>query len=173
MQNISKLSRFFLYIFVLSAVLWLGGYFSRLLLTYQLFLPKDLALKSYVTNENLSGILTTMNSAVSYTLILYPVMLLSFLIFLFTSRVSLKEQGWLLVMTLIILITAPFEIYLMTIDYNIATKVFYTAFNPQEILSLYVKRVKVLSSFSLIEIFSYFAIVFLAVFQPLKMKKVK
>lgn len=171
MQNISKLSRIFLYICSLSGILWLGGYVSRLLLTYQLFQPKDFLRKPYVTEANLPGILNTMNASVTFTFVMFLAFLLFFVLFLLTSKVSLKKQGWLFVSLLIVAITAPFELYLMSIDYSIITKVFYdSSFNAFEVLDLYIKRLKVLSSFSLIEIFAYSAIVFLAIFRPLTMK---
>jgi hypothetical protein len=156
-----------------SGILWLGGYLSRLLLTYQLFEPRDFILKHYVTDQNLGGIFITMNSSVTFTMILYLAFVVSFILFIVTSKISLKEEGWLFIILLIVIITMPFELYLMSFDYKIATKVFYNSFTPGEILDLYVKRMKVISSFSLIEIFSYCAIIFLVLFQPLKLKKAK
>jgi hypothetical protein len=173
MQNISKVSKVFLYLCTLSGILWLGGYLSRLLLTYQLFEPRDFILKQYVTEQNLGGILVTMNSSVTFTMVFYLLFVVSFILFIITSRISLKEEGWLFVTLLIVLITMPFELYLISFDYKIVTKVFYSSFVPGEILGLYIKRLKMLSSFSLIEIFSYCAIIFLVVFQPLKLKKQK
>lgn len=173
MQNLNKISKIFLYVCTLSGILWFGGYLSRILLTYQLFEPRDFVLKSYVTDQNLGGIFYTLNSSVTFTLILYLVFLVSFILFISTSGIKLKEEGWLFVILLIVLITAPFELYLMTLDYQIATKVFYSAFVPKDILAIYIKRMKLLSSFPLIEIFSYCAILFLIIFKPLRMKKVK
>lgn len=172
MQNLNKFSKILLYICSLSGILWLGAYLSRILLTYQLFEPRDFILKGYVNDQNLGGIFYTLNSAVTFTMIFYLLFLVSFILFIFTSGIRLKEEGWLFVALLIIIVTAPFELYLMSIDFKIATKVFYTAFDPKEVLSIYIKRMKLLSSFPLIEIFSYCAILFLAIFKPLRMKKI-
>lgn len=171
MQNLNKISKIFLYVCTLSGVLWLGGYLSRILLTYQLFEPRDFILKSYVTDQNLGGIFYTLNSSVTFTLVMFLAFIVSFILFISTSGIKLKEEGWLFVILLIVIITAPFELYLMTFDYQIATKVFYSAFVPREVLAMYIKRMKLLSSFPLIEIFSYCAIVFLLIFKPLRMKK--
>ncbi|HEX2868027.1 MAG TPA: hypothetical protein VHO03_13360 [Ignavibacteriales bacterium] len=171
MQNLNKFSKIFLYLAFLSGILWLGGYLSRILLTYQLFEPRDFVLKSYVTDQNLGGILYTLNSSVTYTLITFLVFIVSFILFILTSGIKLKEEGWLFVTLLIVIITAPFELYLMSFDYQIATKVFFSAFVPKDVLALYIKRMKLLSSFPLIEIFSYCAILFLIIFKPLRMKK--
>lgn len=143
----------------------------RLLITYQLFQPRDFLLKYYVTPENLSGIFITINPAIVFTLSLFPIFLISLIIFLFVSKIKLKQEGWLFIILLIILVTFPFELYLMFIDIKTSTKVLAGNFHPDEVLSLYIKRNKVLSSFPLIELFSYFSIIFLAVIKPLRMKK--
>ncbi len=156
-----------MFIALLSGVLWLGAYLSRLLLTYQLFEPKDYILKAFVTPENLGGIITTLGAAVSTTMILYIIFIVSFIAFLVSSRISLKKNGWLFIIVLIVFVLLPFEVYLMTIDYSIIDKIYYSAFDPQTVLNLFVKRLKVLSSFSLVEILSYFAAVYFVLFQPL------
>lgn len=171
MHNLNRVSKFFLYTAVLSGSLWLGGYLMRLLVTYQLFQPKDFLLKYYVTAENLPGIIITLNPAIVFTLSLFPVFIITFAAFLLTSKIKLRQEGWLFIIILIILVTAPFEFYLMTIDLKTSLKVLGGNFHTDEVLALYIKRNKVLSSFPLIEIFSYCSIVFLAVIKPLRMKK--
>lgn len=170
MENLNKISKFFLFVSILSFILWLGGYLLRILLVYQLFEPKDLILKGFVTPENLPGMLFLLNTAVTLTFILFPAFIISLIIFLITSKVSLKKEGWLFISLLIILITMPFEIYLMNIDYKIIFSVLDNKFNADEVLQLYKKRITSLSSFSLIEIFSYSAIVFMYIFKPLQLK---
>ncbi len=167
MHKINKLSKLFMYISLLCGVLWLGSYLTRLLLTYQLFEPKDYVLKPYVTPENLGGILRTLGAAASTTSILYSIFILALIIFLISSKINLKKNGWLFITVLIVLITLPFEIYLMTIDYSIIKSIYYSSFDSRTILNLFIKRLKILGSFSLVEIFSYFAAVYFILFQPL------
>lgn len=156
-----------MFISLLSGVLWLGSYTARLLLTYQLFEPKDYILKQYITTENLGGILITLGAAVSTTTILYPIFVIALVVFLFSSKLSFKKNGWLFITILIVFITLPFEVYLMTIDYSIINSIYYSTIDDQTVLNLFIKRLKILSSFSLVEIFSYFAAVFFILFQPL------
>lgn len=172
MQKNSKISKIILYICIIFGIMWFGGYISRLLLTYQLFEPKDFILKQYVNDQNLYGIIYTISSSVTFTFVTFIVFIIMFYTFLLVSKTNLKKNGWLFVTTLVITITAPFELFLMSsIDYKIITKVFYSVFDEKEILALFIKRFKLLSNFSLIEIFSYFIVFFLCVFQPLKMKQ--
>jgi hypothetical protein len=167
MNKLTKISKIFLFIFAAFGAIWLGSYISRLSLFYQLFQGAEFQLKGFVTDQNLSGIFQTLIAAVSIHMLFYLVMVIMFTFFLVTSKLSLKENGWLFISMILIYFTAPFEIYLMTIDYEIVTKVFSENFDQREILELVIKRFKVLSSFSIVEILCYLAVAYLFIYQPL------
>lgn len=171
MEKLSKLAKVFLFLCVLSGILWFGGYTLRLFLTFQLYEPKALVLKPYLNSGNIPATVIALNTAVIYTFVLFPIFIITFFLTLVTSKVSLKQEGWLFIILLIVIITAPFEIYLMVIDFDVLSKVFSQNFNSAEIINLYTKRLTVLSSFSLIEIFSYCGIIFLLLFRPLRRHK--
>ena len=173
MKNTNLLSKIFLYICALSGILWVGGYFARLIYTYQLFERTDFILKSFLNEQNLPGIFTVLNAGVILTSILYIIFIISFVLFVITSRLNLKENGWLFVIIVLVLITAPFEIYLMTIDHKLIDMVYSASVNANDLIALTIKRFKVFGSFSIIELVSYFAIAYLFIFQPLKMEKKK
>jgi hypothetical protein len=160
-----------LYLTVLSGSLWLGSYMLRLFLSYRLFQEKNFVLKSFVTNQNLSGILTALLPAFMTTLILYIIFIICFILYLLICRPKIKENGWLFISSVLIFVTCPFEVYLMTYDYKIAASIYSGSFDPQAILKLIIERFTSLSSFPVIEIISYFAVIFFVLFQPLKMKK--
>lgn len=173
MKNNNILYKTSLYLTVLTGLVWLGGYISRMIITFQLFEGNQFELRSIFAGDYLHAALYLINPAVTYNLITYPIFLLSLIGFIFISKLSLKENGWLFISLLLILITAPFEIYLLTIDYKIATSVFYNPdFDSTYILNLTIERFKVLSSFPIIEVFIYFAIIYLFIFQSLKKKSV-
>jgi hypothetical protein len=173
MKNTNILSKIFLYLCALSGLLWIGGYFARLILTYKLFEDTDFILKSFLNNQNLPGILIMLNSGIILTFVLYIVFIISFIVFLLTAHLSFKENGWLFIITILVLITAPFEIYLMTIDHKIIDLILSGLFSVNDILALIIKRFKIFGSFPIIELLCYFAIIYLFIFQPLKMSKNK
>jgi hypothetical protein len=115
--------------------------------------------------------LTALNEGILLEVILYILFIISFLIFLISSKISLKQNGWLFIITLIIFVTLPFEVYLKTIDYKIITYFYKTGFNANQVLNLYIERFKILGSFPIIEVLCYFAIIFFILFQPFKIKK--
>ena len=173
MKNTNILSKIFLYLCVLSGLLWVGGYFARMILTYQLFEKTDFILKSFFNSQNLQGIFFVLNAGIILTSVLYIIFIISFIIFLLTARLSLKENGWLFIIAILVLITAPFEIYLMTIDRKVIDLIFSGLYNVNDILALIIKRFKIFGSFPIIELLCYFAITYLFIFQPLKMSKKK
>ncbi len=170
MGNINKFSKIFLFICVASGTLWFGSYFARLTVTYNLFKDNQFQLDNYINAHNLPGILTIINVLVILTSVLYIIFIISFIIFLISSKISLKQNGWLFIVTCIIFITFPLELYLMSIDYKSIMLVSMSNFNVNAVLDLYIKRFKVLSSFPIIEIICYLAIIFFVLFRPFKLK---
>lgn len=171
MKSLGLLSKTFLFTSILLGSLWMGGYLLRLVVFYQLFEAEEFVLRSFLNIENLPGIFMILRSAVAMTLILFPLFILSYISFLFSSKINLKQNGWLFIITILIFITLPFEIYLITIDYDIVFKINYSSFRTDDVLNLVIKRFKVLSSFPIIELICYFSVIYLMIFQPLKIKK--
>jgi hypothetical protein len=173
MNKLNRLSKIFLFLFVSSGVIWLGGYITRLSLFYQLFQAAEFVLKEFVTDQNISGIFQTLIAAVSINLISYLFMIICFILFVITSKLSLKQNGWLFIALILILLTAPFELYLMWIDYKIVIQVFSGNFDSKDILNLVIKRFTILNSFPIVEILSYGAVIYLFLFQPLSNPRIR
>lgn len=170
MRKNFKLENIFLYLSVLSGALWMGAYILRIFLSYWLFEPEDFVLKSYLTESTVSAVVYTLLPAVTSSFVLFIIFILSFLIFLVSTKLRFKENGWLFISLLIIVITLPFEVYLMTIDYDIIQKLLSNNFDGFEIIQLVVKRFKTLGNFSIVELFSYFSIIYFIIFKPFTKK---
>lgn len=167
MQKLNKFSKIFLFLFGVGGVIWLGSYITRLTLFYRLFQEEQLVLREYITEQNLFVILQILMSAISINMIFYPLMTIAFFLFVISSKLNLRQNGWLFISLVIIVITLPFEISLMIIDYRILILITNDVFNSNEATNLIVKRFTVFSSFSIIEILSFFSILYLFMFQPL------
>lgn len=171
MNTLNKTSKIFAFIAVITCSLWVGAYLSRLFLSYQLFEAQDLSLKSYINSANLTGILTTLLPSVTTTFVLYICFIFSFVLFIIVSPIKLRDNGWLFIIAVIVLITLPLEVYLMTIDYTIIFQLNYGTYNTSDIIGLFVRRIKVLGSFPLIEIFCYLSFYYFLLFRPLTKDK--
>lgn len=147
---------------------WLGSYVARQLLVYQLFEPQNLDLKSFYNPQNLAGALETILPMLVTNLISYSIFLVLFIVFIFTSKIKIKNEGWLFIILMIVIITAPFELYLSYIDLKVVRLLYQTSFEPNVAVDMLRKRITVLSSFPSIEVFSYVAAIFIMVFKPLR-----
>jgi len=168
MKNLSTFSKTVLSFVIIFFTVWLGGYIARQIAIYQLFEPVELNLKTFYNTNNLYSAFSLLVPLIISNLITYTCFLLLFFIFLFTSKLNLQKNGWLFIITLIIIITAPFEIYLSLIDYKIIRLGIANVNESNFILELIKERLTKLNSFALIEIFSYLAIIFLTLFRPLE-----
>lgn len=163
-----KVSKIFQYLSVVCGAIWLGADLSRTMLTFYLFQGNKFELKPFINNGFLQPFFYFVNPLILITIITYLAFLVSFLLFISTSSIKLKLNGWLFIILILVITLAPFELYLIKLDYKIMMSVFYSAFDPKFILLRTIERFKVLGSFPLIHLFSFLAIIYLLIFQPLK-----
>lgn len=171
MQKISTVSKVFAVLSLISASIWIGSYLSRLFLVYQIFEGPDLILKSYVNDANVEGILISIMPALVVHFVAFIFMIVTSILFFATSKLNLRNNGWLFIILVAILITLPFEIYLMIIDLKIILMLQSTSFDSNAILFLLRDRIKVLSSYSIVAILTYLSFYYFIVFQPLTKKE--
>ena len=169
MKKRKILSSIFGSVAFVSGSIWVGAYVARLITTYQMFEPVETTLKSYISGNNLPAVIQTIFPLVSITFFSYLAMIIAFTIFVFSTDLKFKENGWLLIISMIIYLTLPFEFLLLTIDYNLIIFFMNGQFSSGEILKLIIERLNILSSFPVILLLCYFTIPFFLVFKPFKL----
>jgi hypothetical protein len=171
MKKQNFLNNIFAFLAVLSGSIWLGSYITRMLISYQLF-DIDMNIMPYINQQNLKGILVTLNPAVITTFIVYIIFIFSFTIFLFSSKIKLRENGWLFIIALIVYLTLPFETYLITIDYKIISALnFIDVIDTEYVISLIKDRFISLGSFPFIISLSYCSLIYFLLFKPFNQNK--
>ena len=170
MKKTNKLSSILGYLALTSGSIWFGAYLARLITTYQMFKETEPVLKNFINNTNLPVIVEILSPLVYITFITYLIMIVSFTLFLFTSDLKLKENGWLFIIAAIIFITLPFETFLLIIDYNQIVMFLNEQFGSEKIIELITHRLYKLSSFPIIHILSYLSIPYLLIFRPFTQK---
>jgi hypothetical protein len=170
MKKSSKLSNVIGYLALTAGSIWFGAYIARLLITYQMFEETEFVLKNYVTDTNLSAIFQTIFPLVNLTFYSYIVMIIAFTLFLILSRIKLKENGWLLIIALIVYLTFPLEVLLLIVDYKMIVLFLNEQFSSEQLLQLTIERMSNLSSFPIILVLSYLTIPFFLVFKPFTLK---
>jgi len=166
MKMSNKFSSIFGFLALASGSIWFGAYIARLLTTYQMFEPTEVVLKDYITNNNLPAIIQTTFPLVNLTFFTYLVLILSFSLYLISTHLKLKQNGWLLIISMIIYLTLPFEAVLLMIDYKLIVLFINEQFASVEVLQLIIDRITLLSSFPIILLLSYLSIPFFLVVKP-------
>ena len=174
MNKLKTVPKIFAFIAVVSSALWLGSYVVRLILSYNLFLENDFVLKEFVSQENLQAVLLSLAPTIILSSVLYFVFITGFTLFLFTSSIRLKRNGWLFIIAVIIYLTLPFEIYLIVkIDYKLIMAFSSGIDDANSFLSLMIDRFKVLGSFPIILIWCYITIPYFLLFRPFTISEKK
>jgi len=170
MKKHNKLSSVFGYLALTSGSIWFGAYIARLLTTYQMFEATELVLKSYITSANLPAIIQTTFPLVNLTFFAYLMLIISFTLFVIFTNMKFKENGWLLIVSLIIFLTLPLESILLMIDYKLIVLFLNEQFASEDVLKLIIERITMLSSFPIILLLSYLSIPYFLVFKPFTLK---
>ena len=166
MKKENKLSSVFSFIAMTSGSIWFGAYIARLLTIQQMFEPVDITLKSYLNSGNLPAVFQTIYPLVNLTFFSYLIFILSFTMFIFTTNLKFKQNGWLLIISMIIFLTLPFELIHLMIDFKLIVLHINEQFAADQILLLIKERISLLSSFPIILLLSYLSIPFFLIVKP-------
>lgn len=170
MQKLPTFSKIFSVLSLMSASIWIGSYLSRLFLIYQIFEGPDLVIKSFINDSNIDGILFAIMPAIVVHFLAFIFMIVSTTLFFVTSKINLRNNGWLFIILVAVIITLPFEIYLMSIDLKVILMLQSSSFDSALIITLLRDRIKELSSYSIVAILTYLSFYYFIVFQPLTKK---
>ncbi len=170
MKKNNILSSIFGFLALASGSIWFGAYIARLSTLYQMFESIELTLKNYVTNNNLSAIVQTISPMVYLTFFAYLVLILTFTLFIIFTKLKLKENGWLFIISMIIYLTLPFEAVLLVTDFKLIVLLINNQFASEEVLKLMKERITLLSSFPIILLLSYLSLPFFLIVKPFTIK---
>ena len=168
MENINKVSKTILFFLSLSYSLFTGGYFIRHLAVYQLFEENSLRIKDMFLVSDAIGNYFIIFVLVFSNAITYVFFLILFITFLVFSKLNLKVNGWLFISSVIILLTSPFELYLIYWDMEFVGYIINEVTDISLLSSSLIVRYENLSGFPLIHFLSLILIPFLFIFQPFK-----
>jgi len=172
MRKLSIISKIILFLLTATTIIWLGNTVSRMFFTYHIFASSNLDLKSFLTDPILKGVFSIHQPLVSISIFSYLLMIILFICFIVTSKLKLRENGWLFISILLVLITFPFELFLIIKDFSLFNILYYPNYDLNSVMPIILKRYSILGSFMVVEILTYFSIVCLFIFQPFTKKSI-
>jgi hypothetical protein len=153
---------------VFSSILWLGGVHFRMLLANDLLKSGSLEIVEYIPPEAEREVYRLISVTSTMILPCYAMAVISGLIFLAASPYRLREHGWLMMSAILFYLFVPLEIFTMTLDVRMIYHEFFTTADNRVFRELFLARVGALKGAPLVAILSYYTIIVLAVFQPMK-----
>jgi hypothetical protein len=163
--NIEKAA---LFILIVAAITWLGGATVRLVLSGCLLVPGTLEFKSDLVPLVERQVFRMINYASILTLIGYAVALSGGTVFLFSTQLKFRENGWLMMAALLFYMFIPVEIYTSYLDGKMISMELWGSPEPSVFRELFIKRVAALKGVPFIALFCYYTVIGLAVWKPLK-----
>lgn len=98
----------------------------------------------------------------------YPVVLISAIWFMKSCKINLRENPWLLMSAILFFVFVPVELYTSYIDLKFMILFNQRPANHDRLLELFGERIGFLRGVPWIAVMSYYTIIWLAVFKPMK-----
>lgn len=162
---ITKISLFFI---IISGILWIGGLHCRAIVSFDLlqigtldFKPNIHPLVERAVFRNIAHLSGVINIA-------YIILWFVGIIYLRTTHLTFKENGWLLMAAILFYLFTPVEIYAMVLDVKLMYLELTGSNDLVEFRKLFIHRLGALSGVPYIALLSYYTAIFVIVFQPLK-----
>jgi len=170
-NSAGKAEKVALFILIVAAVSWLGGVTVRLVLSGCLLVPGTLEFKQDLVPLVEREAFRMINYTSIVTLLGYLFVLLSGTVFLFSTRLKFRENGWLMMAVLLFCIFIPVEVYTSYLDGKMISMELWGSPESTFLRELFIKRVAALKGLPFIALLCYYTAIGLLVWKPLKKPK--
>jgi len=164
----TKISKISSVILIIAAIVWLGGLNIRAMVGFDMLQMGTLDFKPnihpYVERTVFS--LIALSSIVID--IAYSVVWLAGILWLKTTKLSMRKNGWLMMSAILFYMFTPVEVYTIILDLKMWYLDFLGSNDLVEFRKLFIHRLGALSGVPMIAILSYYTIIVLAIFRPLQ-----
>ena len=164
----TKSNKIALTVLIAAAIFWLGGINIRALIGNELLNYDQFDFRTSIPPDRENTLFQMISNSSLVVLIGYFCVLVSSVWFIATTRLKMKENGWLLMSAILFFIFVPAEVYTSYLDIQFMLLFHSAPPNHDELLEIFGKRLGALSGVPVIALFCYYTIIPLAVFRPLR-----
>jgi hypothetical protein len=163
----SRSNKIALSLLIIAAVFWLGAINIRALIGNELLNYDQFSFRTSIPPDRENTIFQLISNSSIVIIISYFFVLLSAIWYLKTTALKFRENGWLIMSTILFFMFAPAEIYTYYVDIKFMLLFQTNPPNHDELLRLFGQRLGALSGIPVIALLCYYTIIILAVFKPL------
>ena len=161
-----------LLVIVLGAIVWLGGLNIRALIGFDMLEVGTLDFKPNIhpyVERSILGLIAQGSMIINIS---YVFVWIAGIVFLATTTLRLKENGWLMMCAILFYLFTPVEVYTMVLD----TKMWYlNAIGSNDLVEfriLFIHRLAALAGVPMIALLSYYTAIVIAVFRPMRRSRI-
>jgi hypothetical protein len=168
---LSKSSKFWLFLLIVSAVFFLGGINIRAIIGNDLLNYDEFSFRTGIPPDEENMIFRMLSFSSLFIMSAYLIVLISAITFLKTAKLNIKQNAWLLMCCILFFTFVPVEIYTYYLDIKFFLLYLKNPPNHDGLLKLFGERIGFLKGVPWIGVLSYYTIIFIAVFRPLNKTK--
>ena len=155
---------------IAGAVFWLGGINVRTLIGNELLNYDQFDFRTGIPPDRENTLFQMLSNSSILITISYAIVLFSAVWFAATTKLRIKDNGWLLMSALLFFIFVPVEIYTYYLDMKFVILFYSNPPNHDELLRIFGKRLGALGGLPVIAVLCYYTIIPLVIFKPLRRK---
>ncbi|MDQ3022730.1 MAG: hypothetical protein M3R36_19525 [Bacteroidota bacterium] len=167
-MKLNKTARISLFILIVAGIFWLGAINVRFFIGNQLLNYDEFNFRTSIPPDEENQIFKMISDASMLIMIFYPVVLVSAIIFIKSCKINLRENPWLLMCAILFFVFVPVELYTSYIDIKFMILFDKRPANHDRLLELFGERIGFLRGVPWIAVMSYYTIIWLAIFRPMK-----
>ncbi|MBN8584344.1 MAG: hypothetical protein J0M37_04550 [Ignavibacteria bacterium] len=167
----SRSTKIALTLLVISAIFWLGGINIRTLIGNELLDYDQFDFRTSLPPDRENTLFQMISNASLVVVISYAIVLISAIWFIATTKLKMKENGWLLMSAVLFFLFVPVELYTNYLDVRFMILYHQGPPNHDELLKLFGERIGAFRGVPVIAMLCYYTIIPIAVFRPLRRPK--
>jgi hypothetical protein len=164
----SRSNKIALTLLIIAAIFWLGGINIRTLIGNELLDYDQFEFKTSIPPDRENTLFQMISNASLVIVISYAAVLITAIWFMITTRLKVKENGWLLMSAILFFMFVPVEVYTYILDIKFMLLYHAGPPNHDEILKLFGERIGALSGVPVIAVLCYYTIIPIVIFKPLR-----
>lgn len=169
----SRSNKIALTLFIISAIFWLGSINIRSLIGNELLDYDQFDFKTSIPPDRENTIFQMLSNTSLVVVISYVVVLISAIWFIVTTKLKMRENGWLLMSAILFFMFVPVELYTNYLDIRFMILFHQGPPTHDELLKIFGERLGAFRGIPVIAVLCYYTIIPIAVFRPLLKKKGK
>lgn len=157
-------------VIIITAIFWLGGINIRAMVGYYLLQVGTLDFKPVLHPYVERAVFSLVAQSSIVIDVAYICLWIAGLVYLRTTKLQLKENGWLMICAILFYLFTPVEIYTMILDFKMWHLEYLGSDDLVEFRKLFIHRLAALSGVPMIALLSYYTVIIVVVIQPLRRK---